>query len=202
MSSVVIAETGLANIASVEAAFLRLGWSPLRSRDPQQILAAERVVLPGVGAFGAAVPALESTGIADSLRERIQSDRPTLAICLGFQLLAQESEEADGVKGLGCIEGKVVRLPMNQPVPQLGWNRVTASRDSRFIQSGDAYFANSYCLREAPAGWTCFTTDYGVSMVSAIERGSVLGCQFHPELSGQWGAALLERWLNQAGASC
>ena len=202
MSAVVIVETGLANIASVEAAFKRLGRSTLRSRDPEQVLAAERVVLPGVGAFGAAMPTLRSTGLGESLQERIQRDRPTLAICLGFQLLAQTSEEAEGVAGLGCITGRVVRLPADQAVPQLGWNRVTAPKRSRFVESGHAYFANSYCLRQAPAGWTSFTTTYGVSMVAAIERGAVLGCQFHPELSGKWGANLLERWLNQAGSAC
>ena len=202
MTPVVIVQTGLANMASVEAALARLGWATVRSRDPDQVRVADRVVLPGVGAFGAALPTLCSTGLGESLRERIEADHPTLAICLGFQALAEKSEEARGVAGLGCISGTVVRLPDTQAVPQLGWNRVEAPAESRFVRSGHAYFANSYCLREAPEGWIAPTTTYGVSMIAAIERGAVLGCQFHPELSGAWGADLLERWLNQGGPTC
>ena len=104
--------------------------------------------------------------------------------------------------GLGCISGTVVRLPNTQAVPQLGWNRVEAPAESRYVRSGHAYFANSYCLREAPEGWIAPTTTYGVSMIAAIERGAVLGCQFHPELSGAYGERLMSRWLSLEVTPC
>ena len=201
MDTVTIIETGLANIASVECAFRRLGVRVARTTDPDVVRHADRVVLPGVGAFGAAAPMLHRSGLAETLRERIGSDRPTLAICLGFQLLAEGSDESPGVRGLGCIEGRVVRIPDGQLVPQLGWNRVEFTAPSG-VADGHAYFANSYCLPTAPSGWSVARTNYGVSMVSAIQRGAVLGCQFHPELSGRWGHILLQTWLSKGGVPC
>ena len=202
MAPIVIVETGLANIASMEASLTRMGLRVSRTTDADRVRKADRVVLPGVGAFGAAVPFLRETGLAESLRERITEGRPTLAICLGFQLMAERSQESEGVGGLGCIPGEVVRIPSGQRVPQLGWNRVVVSEKSRLVQAGYAYFANSYCLPTEPFGWACAKTQYGLSMVAAIERGSVLGCQFHPELSGAWGQQLLERWVCLGGVSC
>ncbi len=202
MNSIQIIETGLANIASMEAAISRLGLSSERTRDPDVVVSANRVVLPGVGSFGAAMPFLNQSGLAASLKDRIDEGKPTLAICLGMQLLAEESEEAAGVKGLGCIEGKVIQLPKEKQVPQLGWNVVTASPDSLFLESGYAYFANSFCLPTPPSGWDCAETTYGIPMVSAMERGDVLACQFHPELSGQWGSALLSRWAKGGSTRC
>lgn len=201
MESVTIIETGLANIASVEWAFKRLGAAVTRTTDPDLVRSAERVILPGVGAFGAAAPMLHASGLAESIRERVQADRPTLAICLGFQLLAQSSDESPGTPGIGCVEGRITRIPNGPLVPQLGWNRVSFAEPSPLVD-GHAYFANSYCLATAPAGWATAQTHYGVSMISAIHRGSVLGCQFHPELSGEWGQQLLRTWMSQGGATC
>ena len=201
MGSVTIIETGLANIASVEWAFKRLGAAVARTTDPNLVRRAERVILPGVGAFGAAAPMLHASGLAESIRERVQADRPTLAICLGFQLLAQSSDESPGTPGIGCVEGRITRIPDGPLVPQLGWNRVSFAAPSPLVD-GHAYFANSYCLATAPEGWATAQTHYGVSMISAIHRGSILGCQFHPELSGEWGQNLLRIWLSHGGATC
>lgn len=197
MSEVVIVPTGTANIASVMAAFRRLGASPRVSEDAGDVLAASHVMLPGVGAFGASMARLVQHGLDRALKERIAADRPTIAICVGHQLLFERSEESPGVPGLGIVPAGVGRFPADVRVPQFGWNHVRASEDSRLLEDGYAYFANSYRATEAP-GWTIATATHGGPFVAAMERGNVIGCQFHPELSGAYGAALLSRFLELA----
>ena len=191
---VLIVPTGTANTASVLAAFRRLGARPRLCEAPEEIARAERVVVPGVGSFGAAVQRLRELEIMEVLRNRIQSGEPTLAICLGMQLFCASSEESPGVNGLGVVQATIERFPAGRPVPQLGWNQVAPVR-SDLIQPGYAYFANTYRLGTLPDGWAGACTIYGERFVSAIERGPVLGCQFHPELSGPWGAELLANWM-------
>ncbi len=188
-------KTGAANLASVLAGLRRAGAEPQLSDDADEVFKAPHVVLPGVGAFGAAVERLREFDLLDVLRSRIQGGRPTLCICLGMQLLAEASEETPGVPGLGVIPGLVRRFPEIVRVPQLGWNQVEPQGDLRLLQSGYAYFANSYALLEPPEGWSFATAEHGGHFVAALERGDVLACQFHPELSGPWGLQLLQRWL-------
>jgi imidazole glycerol phosphate synthase glutamine amidotransferase subunit len=197
---VVIVRTGTANLASVLAGLGRVGATPRVTEDPDDVRHAERVVLPGVGAFGAAMGSLGP--LADALVERAHADKPLLCVCLGLQLLCEESEESPGVRGLGIVPARVTRLPDTVRVPQIGWNRVEAQPDCRLLQSGYAYYANSYRVAEPPAGWAVALTDHGGPFVGAMERGALLACQFHPELSGPWGLALLERWLRRGGATC
>jgi len=192
---VVVVHTGSANLASVAAALERAGVRPVVSTDAAAIEGADRLVLPGVGAFGAVMARLEALGLLEILARRIRSGRPTLAICLGLQVLARSSEESPGVAGLGVLPVRVARFKAGTRVPQLGWNRVEADPGCRLLSSGAAYFANSYRLVEAPAGWQVAWSDHGGRFVAAIERGAVLACQLHPELSGAWGADLLTRWL-------
>ena len=149
MESVTIIETGLANIASVEWAFKRLGAAVTRTTDPDLVRSAERVILPGVGAFGAAAPMLHASGLAESIRERVQADRPTLAICLGFQLLAQSSDESPGTPGIGCVEGRITRIPNGPLVPQLGWNRVSFAEPSPLVDGHASFVATASMLRLA-----------------------------------------------------
>lgn len=186
---VVVIPTGTANVASVLAGLRAAGADPRVGTD----VTAEAVVLPGVGAFGAGRAALDALGLVEPLQERVRAGSKTLAVCLGLQLLAEASDEDPGVPGLGVIPG-VVRRFSGVRVPQLGWNEVLG--DGALLRPGYAYFANSYRLVEPPAGWTVATADHGGPFVAAIERGRVLGCQFHPELSGAWGIALLSRWLS------
>jgi imidazole glycerol phosphate synthase glutamine amidotransferase subunit len=195
--AVSVVSTGVANVASVLAAFRRLGAEPREVDQPEAISSAELLVLPGVGAFAAAMQALQARGLVEPLRERIRDGRPTLAICLGLQLFAAESAESPGTAGLGIWPDRVVRL-RSQRVPQLGWNQVDAARESRYLESGYAYYANSYCFGAEPLGWTASWSDHDGKLVAAVERGSVLACQFHPELSGAWGEQLLRRWLGDA----
>lgn len=198
MEPVVVVSTGVANTASVSAAIRRCGFEVELTADSAQIRGAERVVLPGVGSFEAGMRCLRSRGLAGLIRERVEEERPLLAICLGLQLLCRDSAESPGVAGVGAIEAGVCRLPAGVRVPQFGWNRVEATRSSA-VRDGYAYYANSYCIIDCPDGWTVATSTYGGEFVAALERGPVLACQFHPELSGVWGSELIKRWLVREG---
>jgi len=195
---VVVVPTGTANVASILAGLRRAGAAPRIASEAAEVLEAPGVVLPGVGALAAAMERLHADGFVDVLRDRLRAGRPTLAICLGLQLLAENSEESPGVDALGVVKGRASRFPDTVRVPQMGWNQVDPGSGCRYIRPGWAYFANSYRLDTAPAGWDAATTDYGGPFVAALERGPILACQFHPELSGSWGGELLTRWVDGA----
>jgi imidazole glycerol phosphate synthase glutamine amidotransferase subunit len=197
----VIVPTGTANLASVLAAFRRLGVDLAPARAAEDVDTADRVVLPGVGTFGSAADRLEATGLTDALRRRVAAGMPTLAVCVGMQFLASSSEESPGAAGLGAVEGPISRFDEGLIVPQLAWSQVMPDPASRLVEPGWAYFANSYRLIEAPDGWASSTATYGKPFVAALERDGVLACQFHPELSGPWGSDLLQRWLVATGAT-
>lgn len=187
--------TGTANTASVIAAFDRLGVAVEAVVNPKDISDAAHLVVPGVGAFGAGVAAIDAALWRDPLVTRLEVGRPTLAICLGMQLLCEKSDESPGSAGLGVLGVSVTRFETEDPVPQLGWNDVRPDPNSRFVQPGWAYFANSYRVPSVPAGWVGSTAQYGGRFMASVERGDVLACQFHPELSGDWGLSLLDRWV-------
>jgi len=201
---VTIIDTGVANTASVCAALDRCGARVALASDVGRIESASLLVLPGVGAFGAGMRRLETLGAEQPIRERIESGRPTLAICLGMQLLCASSEESPGVAGLGVVEGRVERFRGDVRVPQFGWNRIEADPGCSLLSSGHAYFANSYRLADAPSGWEAAHAMHAERFVAGMERGCVLACQFHPELSGGFGRGILERWLamSREAASC
>lgn len=193
--SPVVVPTGTANTASILAGFRRLGGDPAIARDPDEVSSADHVVLPGVGSFAAAMGEVDRVGMRDALRDRLSEGRPTLAVCVGMQLLAASSEESEGVHGLGYVDDAVSRFPGTVRIPQLGWNEVRAGSGCRFLSDGWAYFANSYRIEDLPDGWAGAVTDYGGEFVAAMERGDVLACQFHPELSGSWGSGVLAAWF-------
>jgi imidazoleglycerol phosphate synthase glutamine amidotransferase subunit HisH len=118
-----------------------------------------------------------------------------------MQLLAGSSDESPGSRGLGLVDSAITRFDDDLIVPQLAWSQVMPEPDSRFVEPGWAYFANSYRLPEPPRGWVGSSAIYGKSFVAAMERGDVLACQFHPELSGVWGASLLQRWIKATGGA-
>jgi imidazole glycerol phosphate synthase glutamine amidotransferase subunit len=197
MSDVGIIATNIANLASVEAAFARLGATTRLINTPEEIANSTRVILPGVGAFAAAMTQLIKLNLVEALQERIRTRQPTLAICLGMQLLFDSSDESLGVQGLNIIPAYVGKI--NAPglvVPQIGWNRVIPENDFFGTTPGYAYFANSFAV---PAGaipdWQVARFDYGNSYIAALQSGGVLACQFHPELSGVWGNQLIQNWL-------
>ncbi len=203
MGEVVVVRTGTANLASVLAALQRAGAPARVSDEAADVERAARVVLPGVGAFGSAMAALDERGLREAIRDRIEAGRPLLGICLGMQVLCEGSEESPGVPGLCLVPGVVRRFGEGVKSPQLGWNRVTPRGAGGLVREGYAYFANSYRLAETPPGWSVATADHGGEFVAAIQRGAgraggVLACQFHPELSGAWGLQLIRRWLDAA----
>ncbi len=201
MREIAVIRTGTANLASVLAGLTRAKCDPVLIDDPASVISADYVVLPGVGTFSAVMDELTALGLVEAIRQRINEARPTMAICLGLQVLGSSSEESPGTQGLGVFDARALRFDNGLPVPQLGWNLIHPEADCRLLCEGYGYFANSYRLDEVPRGWAGAIADYGGPFVAAIERGPVLACQFHPELSGQWGAALIDRWLAAAQES-
>lgn len=202
MKRVGIVPTGVANVASVAAALRRVGAEPYGLATAGEVERAEFLVLPGVGAFGAAVTELDGRGLRAALVARITSGQRTLCICLGMQLLAEASEESPGARGLGVLPGTLRRFPAGVRVPHFGWNDVQANPRAVLCGNGRAYFANSYRLDIVPAGWLGATAEHGGGFVAALERGGVLACQFHPELSGAYGRGLLRTWLGLETPAC
>lgn len=202
--SVVIIETGVANMASLQAAFTRLNRETLVSTDPSCIAKARQLVLPGVGSFSAGMAALRKSGLTEILLKRLAEDRPTLAICLGLQLLLETSAENPEETGLKWIPGKANAIADAQPLPQFGWNTLSVQEETRFLQPGAVYFANSYGLKTMPTGYKVAWCTYETPFIAALEKGNLLACQFHPELSGDLGEQILASWLNQTqgGSSC
>lgn len=189
MTAVTIIDTGIANTASVSAAFKRLGCIPILTHEPQRVEQSALVVLPGVGSFGEGIRSLRANGLDRVVIERIEQGRPLLGICLGLQMLCMASEESPGIEGLGVIDAMVTRFPQAARTPQHGWNRVG---------DGHAYFSNSYRIVSIPDGWEGELSDHAGPFVASLRRERVLACQFHPELSGAWGAGLLQSWIENA----
>jgi imidazole glycerol phosphate synthase glutamine amidotransferase subunit len=190
----VVLPTGTANLASVLAAFARLGAATRIASEPGMVERAERVVLPGVGTFGAAVAGLRAAGLEQAIAARVRAGEPTLAMCVGLQVWFEESDESLGEIGLSLLEGRVGQFPSVVRVPLFGWNRVEPEPGCRYLAPGFAYFANSYRVLAAP-GCRVATAEHGGRFIAALERDRVVACQFHPELSGAYGHQLIARWL-------
>ncbi|MAC20813.1 MAG: imidazole glycerol phosphate synthase subunit HisH [Phycisphaerae bacterium] len=202
LRSVGIVDTGIANVESILMAFRRIGVEATRVRSALEITDVPGLVLPGVGRFGSGMAALERDGLVEAIRSRVSNGQATLAICLGLQLLAEGSDESPGVRGIGVIGSTIRRLPPGPVRPHLGWNRVEpdpVGGSTGVIDSGAAYFANGFALTEVPPGWRAAWTSDGGRFVAAIERGGIVACQFHPEISGSFGRDLLSRWVTLVG---
>ena len=185
------------NLASVANAFAAAGASDvLVTADPQEVRAADRIVLPGVGAFGACAASLRAVdGLKDALSEAVlDGGRPFLGICVGMQMMAAAGEEHGEHRGLGWISGRVRRLaPSGAKVPHMGWNDVRPAADHPLIEPGEAYFLHSYAFDGEDV---VATTDHDGPVTAAIGRDNMLGVQFHPEKSQRYGIELLSRFLN------
>ena len=189
------------NIKSVEKAFKFLGADVVTTRDEKEILRADHVVLPGVGAFGDAMGKLNEYGLVDVIKKTVASDVPFIGICLGLQLMFDSSEESEGAKGLGIFRGKIRRIPSENglKVPQIGWNDLSYENQGRLFKGipehSYVYFVHSYYLDAEDKGIVTATTDYGVRVEASVEKGNVFACQFHPEKSSEVGMQILKNFL-------
>ena len=190
------------NLKSVEKALQALGEETVITRDREEILAADRVILPGVGAFGDAMEKLHQYGLVEIIRQVVQKGTPFLGICLGLQLLFEESEESQGVPGLGILKGKIRRIP-NTPglkIPHMGWDSLTLRPETRLFSGlGEepyVYFVHSYYLEAADPEIVAASADYGVVIHAAVETGNVFACQFHPEKSSDTGLQILKNFIS------
>lgn len=190
------------NIKSVEKALAYLGEEVRITRDREEILASDGVILPGVGAFGDAMEKLHTYGLVDVIREVVRRQIPFLGICLGLQLMFESSEESPGVEGLGLLPGKILKIPETpgMKVPHMGWNSLKIDPNSRLfkgIPDGSyVYFVHSYYLKAGSEDIVAATTEYGTHIHAAVEKGNLYACQFHPEKSSQTGLKILENFIS------
>ena len=190
------------NIKSVEKALLFLEQEVILTRDREVILNADKVILPGVGSFGDAMAKLNEYGLVEVIHEYVKTGKPFLGICLGLQLLFDESEETPGVAGLGILKGKVKRFPESNEykIPQIGWNSIKVRPESRLFKGiaddSYVYFVHSYYLEAEDDNVVASRTDYIREYHSAVESGNVYACQFHPEKSSDVGLRILSNFAN------
>ena len=194
---VYIVDTGAANVGSLVSTLRACGAANVTvTKSAKDVQNASHVVVPGVSSFGTAAHCLSQSSLVEPLVERVKEGKPTLLVCVGLQLLASCSEESPGVAGLGIIKAFIQQLPDTVRVPQQSWNAVEPAANCKILQPGHAYFSNSYCLQSIPLGWAAATAVHGTTFVAGLEKGAVIATQFHPELSGTYGTALLKRFLS------
>ena len=189
------------NIKSVQKALQHLGEDAVVTRNSEEILSAEKVILPGVGAFGDAMEKLNSFGLADVIKQVVARQTPFLGICLGLQLMFERSEESPGVEGLGILEGEIVRIPDQEglKIPHIGWNSLKFPNKGRLFdgieEDAYVYFVHSYYLKAKDEGIVTATTDYSTLIHASVEKGNVFACQFHPEKSSDVGLQILRNFV-------
>lgn len=193
------------NLKSVQKALAFLGEENIVTRDVGEILRADKVILPGVGAFGVAMDQLKRFGLDGVIREVCDRGTPFLGICLGLQLLFEGSEESQGVEGLGILPGTVVKIPEAEglKIPHIGWNSLHIQNSGRLFrgvsQQTYVYFVHSYYLKAAVPEIVKATAEYGVTIDASVERGNVFACQFHPEKSSETGLHILKNFAGIMG---
>lgn len=189
------------NIKSVIKAIEHLGYEVKLTRDNDDILKADKVILPGVGSFGDAMNRLSSYGLIDTINEVVAKGTPFLGICLGLQLLFEDSEESPGVKGLGILKGHIVRIPEGEyrKIPHMGWNSLSLINNGRLFNGIDdepyVYFVHSYYLDAEDKSIVKAQTSYNTLIDASVEQGNVFACQFHPEKSSDIGLKMLKNFL-------
>ena len=190
------------NIRSVEKALAALVEETEVTRDAERILAADRVILPGVGSFGDAMGKLHSFQLVDVIKETIRRKTPFLGICLGLQLLFERSEESPGVEGLGILKGEILRIPEKDglKIPHIGWNSLTFPNQGRLFEGIEensfVYFVHSYYLKAAEPSIVTAETEYGTLIHASVEKDNVFACQFHPEKSSSVGLSILKNFIS------
>ena len=188
------------NLKSVEKALVSLGEKPIITRSREEILASDKVILPGVGSFGDAMEKLHQYELVDVIREVTDRKTPFLGICLGLQLLFSGSAESPGVPGLGILPGEILRIPdaPGLKIPHIGWNSLDIKEGARLFQGIEngsyVYFVHSYYLKASDDGIVAATTEYSTCIHAAVEKDNVFACQFHPEKSSDVGLRILKNF--------
>lgn len=205
-----IIDYGAGNVRSVEKALACLGQETIITKDKEQLLKVDKVILPGVGAFGHAMENLKAFGLDEVILKIIQKGTPFLGICLGLQLLFEKSEEAPGVPGLGVLKGEVVKFPNknNLKIPHMGWNSLSLKNEGRLFRGVEdqsyVYFVHSYYLEAKDEEIVRASAEYGVPIHASVQWGNIFACQFHPEKSGETGLHILRNFveLRREEVSC
>lgn len=198
---IAIVDYDAGNIKSVEKALQFLGEEPIVTREKETLLQADKVIVPGVGAFGDAMEKMHQYGLVEVLREIAGKGTPILGICLGLQLFFESSEETPGVEGLGLLPGKIVRIPDKEgfKIPHMGWNSIRINPASRLLKGIEegayVYFVHSYYLQAENEADVAATTDYVVNIHAAAEHDNIFATQFHPEKSGEIGLQILKNFI-------
>ena len=195
---IAIVDYGVGNLFSLKSSFRAIGADVTVTADPAVLQAADKIILPGVGAFQDAAKKLRESGLADLLKELAAEGKPLMGICLGMQLLFEKSYEYGEHEGLGLIPGQVVPMagviPASYKIPHIGWNALHLRQETpilRYVKEGDCvYFVHSYYAVGCEE-YVVADTEYGAMLTAAVARGNVYGCQFHPEKSGDVGLAIL-----------
>lgn len=200
MTMIAILDYDAGNIRSVEKALQHLGEETILTHDFREIQKADKVILPGVGAFGDAMEHLKHYELDRAIKEVVAMDKPFLGICLGLQLLFESSDETPGVEGLGILKGNILRIPEEEglKIPHIGWNSLEFPREGRLFQDLPAdpyvYFVHSYYLQAQEPQIVTATCEYGVQIHASVEKNQVFACQFHPEKSGEVGLKILKNF--------
>lgn len=190
------------NIKSVEKALQFLGQDVKITDCPQEILAADKVILPGVGAFGDAMENLKRRELDQVIHQVVERGTPFLGICLGLQLLFERSDEAPGIEGLGILPGEILRIPAAEglKIPHVGWNSLHLENNGRLFKNIEeqayVYFVHSYYLKAEEESCVKASTEYGAHIHASVEKGNVFACQFHPEKSGDVGLKILKNFVD------
>jgi glutamine amidotransferase len=201
-SLIAILDYDAGNIKSVEKAMQLLGQEVEITREKETILQADKVILPGVGAFGDAMGKLRQYGLEEVIHEVVEKGTPFLGICLGLQLMFERSDESPGVKGLGILKGEILRIPetLGLKIPHMGWNTLEFQNNGRLFsglkQEAYVYFVHSYYLKAADEGIVTAVTQYGTKIHASVEKGNVFACQFHPEKSSDVGIQILRNFIS------
>ena len=198
---IVMIDYDAGNIKSVEKALQKLGADVVITNDPDVILNADKVILPGVGAFGDAMANLKKYGLDDVIRKVVAKGTPFFGICLGLQLLFERSDETPGVEGLGILKGEILRIPENGDlkIPHMGWNSLHLQNEGRLFkglaENSYVYFVHSYYLKAEEESIVKATAEYGVTIHASVEKDNVFACQFHPEKSSDVGLQILKNFV-------
>ncbi len=203
MNDVVLIDAGTGNLRSVQKALETVGATVLRTDDPKKVISGGRVVLPGVGAFGDFMSGLRARGLEEAVNDTVQRGIPLLGICVGMQALFEVSEEMGEHKGMGLLQGKVVKFAdsLSVKIPHTGWNQLEARNDARLFDQVDAgayvYFNHSYYCQPQNSSDILATTDYGINYACAVQCENIFGVQFHPEKSQAVGLKILKNFLEE-----